>query len=47
MAGGMAGLVEIINVSHAGITVEDFKADAHEWLTTGDAPDERSRPTPR
>jgi hypothetical protein len=34
MAGGTEGLVEIINVSHSGITVEDFKADAHEWLTT-------------
>jgi phosphoglycolate phosphatase-like HAD superfamily hydrolase len=34
MAGGMEGLVEIINVSHSGITVEDFKADAHAWLTT-------------
>ncbi|HSA80724.1 MAG TPA: HAD family hydrolase [Geminicoccaceae bacterium] len=34
MAGGMEGLVEVVNVSHSGITVEDFKADAHEWLTT-------------
>ena len=34
MAGGMEGLVEIINVSHSGVTVEDFKADAHAWLTT-------------
>ena len=34
MADGVDGLVEIINVSHAGITVEDFVADAHEWLTT-------------
>jgi phosphoglycolate phosphatase-like HAD superfamily hydrolase len=38
MAGGMEGLVEIINVSHAGVTVEDFKADAHEWLTTATHP---------
>jgi haloacid dehalogenase-like hydrolase len=38
MAGGMEGLVEIINVSHSGITVEDFKADAHEWLTTATHP---------
>ena len=34
MAGGQAGLVEILDVSHAGISVEDFKADAYEWLTT-------------
>ncbi|HMR33654.1 MAG TPA: HAD family hydrolase [Geminicoccaceae bacterium] len=34
MAGGQAGLVEILNVSHAGMTVDDFKADAHAWLTT-------------
>jgi phosphoserine phosphatase len=34
LAGGMEGLVEVINVSHSGITVEDFKADAHKWLTT-------------
>ena len=34
MADGVDGLVEIIDVSHAGITVEDFQADAHEWLTT-------------
>ena len=33
MAGGQAGLVEILNVSHAGMTVDDFKAAAHAWLT--------------
>ena len=38
MAGGQEGLVEIINVSHANITVDDFKADAHEWLTTATHP---------
>ncbi|QDY70022.1 HAD family hydrolase [Qingshengfaniella alkalisoli] len=38
MAGGMEGLIEIINVSHAGITPEDFKASAHEWLTTATHP---------
>ena len=38
MAGGEAGLVEIINVSHANITPEDFKASAHEWLTTATHP---------
>ena len=34
MAGGMEGLVEVINVSHSGVTVEDFRADAQAWLTT-------------
>ncbi|MGH6897129.1 MAG: HAD family hydrolase [Geminicoccaceae bacterium] len=38
MAGGTEGLVEIINVSHSGITAEDFKADAHAWLTTATHP---------
>jgi hypothetical protein len=38
MAGGEEGLVEIINVSHSGITVEDFKAHAREWLTTATHP---------
>ena len=34
MAGGMKGLVDIINISHSGMTVDQFKADAREWLTT-------------
>lgn len=34
MAEGEAGLVEILNVSHADITPEDFKASARAWLTT-------------
>jgi phosphoglycolate phosphatase-like HAD superfamily hydrolase len=34
MAGGQEGLVEILNVSHSGVTVEEFRADAHAWLTT-------------
>jgi phosphoserine phosphatase len=38
MAGGMEGLVEILNVSHADITPDDFKASAHEWLTTATHP---------
>jgi hypothetical protein len=38
MAGGMEGLLEIINVSHAGITPEDFEASAEEWLTTATHP---------
>jgi phosphoglycolate phosphatase-like HAD superfamily hydrolase len=38
MAGGMEGVVEILNVSHSGITVEDFQADAYQWLTTATHP---------
>jgi phosphoglycolate phosphatase-like HAD superfamily hydrolase len=38
MAGGMEGLVEVVDVSHAGIAVEDFKDDAHTWLTTATHP---------
>lgn len=38
MASGEEGLVEILNVSHANITPEDFKASAHEWLTTATHP---------
>ncbi len=38
MANGVEGLVEIIDVSHADITVEDFQADAYAWLTTATHP---------
>ena len=38
MAEGVEGLLEVINVSHAGISVEDFQADAHAWLTTTEHP---------
>ncbi len=38
MAGGEKGLVEILNVSHSGITVDAFKGDAHEWLTAAKYP---------
>lgn len=38
MAGGQEGLVEIVDVSHSGMSVEDFLADAHEWLTTAEHP---------
>lgn len=34
MAGGNEGLLEIINVSHGGITPEAFETSAYEWLTT-------------
>ncbi|NIY96177.1 haloacid dehalogenase-like hydrolase [Salipiger sp. HF18] len=38
MASGIEGLLEVINVSHAGITVDAFQADAYEWLTTATHP---------
>jgi phosphoglycolate phosphatase-like HAD superfamily hydrolase len=38
LAGGEAGLVELIDVSHADRSVEDFLADAHAWLTTAEHP---------
>lgn len=38
MAGGQEGLIEIINISHSDITVEDFETSAHEWLTTKQHP---------
>lgn len=38
MAGGQKGLVEIVDISHANVPVEEFKADAHEWLTTARHP---------
>lgn len=31
-AGGVEGLLEILAVSHAGISVEDFQADVADWL---------------
>ncbi|SDH52665.1 HAD family hydrolase [Alloyangia pacifica] len=33
LATGMEGLLEVINVSHAGLTVDEFQADALDWLT--------------
>jgi hypothetical protein len=38
MADGVEGLVEVIDISHSGMTVEDFKADARRWLTTATHP---------
>ncbi len=38
MAGGEEGLIEIFNVSHSGITPDDFEAEAYEWLTTATHP---------
>lgn len=38
MAGGMEGLLEIVNVSHSGMSVDAFQSDAREWLTTAKHP---------
>ena len=38
MASGQKGLVEIVDVSHAGLPVEEFKAGAQAWLTTAKHP---------
>jgi phosphoglycolate phosphatase-like HAD superfamily hydrolase len=38
MAEGVDGLLEVINVSHANITVEAFQADAYAWLTSAEHP---------
>lgn len=32
LATGMDGLLEVINVSHSGLTVDEFQADARDWL---------------
>lgn len=34
MAGGEEGLLEIINASHSGVSVDDFQADVSAWLET-------------
>lgn len=34
LAGGEEGLLEILAVSHSGISVEDFQADVAAWLAT-------------
>ncbi|WP_238371108.1 HAD family hydrolase [Heliomarina baculiformis] len=38
MAGGVEGLIEILNVSHAAITPADFETSASEWLATAKHP---------
>lgn len=37
-AGGMKGLEEVLNISHSGMTVDQFKKDARDWLTTATHP---------
>ncbi|MAO26525.1 haloacid dehalogenase-like hydrolase [Roseovarius sp.] len=38
MAGGMEGLLEVVNASHANVSVEEFQADVHSFLTTAEHP---------
>ena len=38
MAGGMEGLMEVVSVSHSGMTVEAFQADVADWLATATHP---------
>lgn len=39
MAGGAEGLLEVLAVSHAGVSVEDFQADVADWLDTATHPE--------
>ena len=38
MAGGTEGLMEVLAVSHSGMSVEDFQADVRDWLATARHP---------
>ncbi|MEM9085097.1 MAG: HAD family hydrolase [Pseudomonadota bacterium] len=38
LASGKEGLLEVLAVSHSGMTVEDFQADVSEWLATAKHP---------
>ena len=38
MAGGAEGLLEVLAVSHAGVSVEDFQTDVADWLDTATHP---------
>ena len=38
MAGGTAGLMEVLDVSHSGMSVEDFQADVRDWLASARHP---------
>jgi len=39
LAGGIEGLMEVLDVSHSGMTVETFQADVKDWLATATHPD--------
>jgi hypothetical protein len=38
MAGGTEGLMQVLAVSHSGLSVEDFQADVRDWLATARHP---------
>ncbi|QPM89942.1 HAD family hydrolase [Pseudooceanicola algae] len=38
LASGMDGVLEVINFSHSNVTVADFKASAHDWMTSATHP---------
>lgn len=38
-AGGQEGLIEILNVTHSGISVEAFQADVADWIATARHPE--------
>ncbi|MEM6889902.1 MAG: HAD family hydrolase [Pseudomonadota bacterium] len=39
LASGVDGLKEVLAVSHAGVTIEEFQADVRDWLATATHPD--------
>jgi len=39
LAGGMEGLMEVLAVSHSGMSVEAFQADVSDWLDTATHPE--------
>jgi hypothetical protein len=38
LSGGEAALVEVVTATHSGLTVEEFTARVHDWLTTARNP---------
>ncbi|MDB6178358.1 HAD family hydrolase [Paracoccus sp. Z330] len=38
MASGKDGLIELLNVSHSGLSVDDFMADSRDWLLSTNHP---------
>lgn len=38
MAGGNEALIEIVNITHSGMSVDEFKADVSAWLATAKHP---------
>ncbi len=38
LAGGMEGVMEVLAISHAGMSVEDFQADVRDWLASATHP---------